>query len=117
MKVIIAGSRDITEYDPVVSAFQEWPYEEVTMVISGGARGVDTLAKQIADEWELPFTVFHPCWKKNGVKDKSAGHRRNRNMGDYADGLIAVWDGESPGTKGMIDYMESLNKPVFVWKV
>lgn len=110
MKVIIAGSRSITEYTTVVSAFQEWPYDECTMIVSGGARGVDKLGERIAKEWHLPIAIFTPNWDELG---KRAGMLRNIQMAHFAEGLIAVWDGKSKGTKHMIDTMTNLGKPVF----
>jgi hypothetical protein len=113
MKVIIAGSRTITEYDDVVTAFQEWPYWECTEIVSGGARGVDRLGERIAKEWNLPVTKFIPGWDEFG---KRAGYLRNAEMAKYADGLIAVWDGQSKGTKHMIDLMLEAGKPVYVYE-
>ena len=111
MKVIIAGSRTITSYLTVVTAFQECPFGPATEIVSGGAIGVDKLGERIATEWELDLVIFKPNWKKYG---KAAGFLRNQKMGDYADALIAVWDGKSRGTKQMIEYMESLNKKVYI---
>ena len=113
MKLIIAGSRSITEYDAVVSAFQEWPYAEATEIVSGGARGVDRLGERVAKEWQLPVTKFIPGWDEFG---KRAGILRNIEMANYADGLIAVWDGKSKGTLHMIETMTHLGKPVFVYE-
>ena len=43
---------------------------------------------------------YYPAeWEKHG---KAAGYKRNARMADNADGLLAVWDGESRGTKHMI---------------
>ena len=83
----------------------------VTEVVSGGAAGVDSLGEDWAtNEW-VPLRVFGPDWGRYG---KSAGFRRNEQMGDYADALVALWDGQSRGTKHMIEYMRSLGKPVHV---
>lgn len=110
MKVIVAGSRSITSSVLVVAAIinSEFYVEEI---VSGTARGVDSIGEAWAHFASLPVTRFYPKWSTLG---KSAGIHRNIEMGNYADALIAVWDGKSKGTKHMIDYMRSLNKPVYV---
>lgn len=99
MKVIIAGGRDITDYNLVLTAINESDFE-ITEVVSGMASGVDQLAIQYANENNLPIQQFWAEWNFYG---KSAGPIRNRQMADYADALIAIWDGKSRGTKNMID--------------
>lgn len=111
MKTIIAGSRNCSEYDVAISAFQECPFK-VSLIVSGGAKGVDKMGESLATELQLPLVVFHANWEGEGRK---AGPLRNIRMGDYADALIAIWDGKSTGTKHMIDYMIKLKKPVFIW--
>ena len=112
MRVIVAGSREGFVARNVFEAIEESKFT-ITELVSGGARGVDRDGEYYARLNKLPIKQFIPDWDGLG---KSAGHRRNRTMGDYADALIAVWDGKSPGTKGMIDYMKSLNKPVYVYQ-
>ena len=70
-------------------------------VVCGKARGADTFGETYAYNASIPVKEFPADWKGLG---KGAGHIRNKQMGDYADALIAVWDGESRGTKNMIDY-------------
>ena len=53
MKLIIAGSRDGVTWEDAVTAFQEWPREAATEIVSGGARGADRFGERIAKEWEL----------------------------------------------------------------
>ena len=114
MKTIIAGSRGITDLQVVVNAAMN-AYEEtdirITSVVSGAARGVDRLGEQFA--LGVPIKRFPALWKQHG---KSAGFIRNHQMAQYADALIAVWDGESRGTKNMIDQMKRLDKPVYVYQ-
>lgn len=86
MKLIIAGSRTITDYDIVKNAFILFPYE-VTEIISGGARGVDKIGEQIAKEFNIPFTIFNADWEQFG---KSAGYIRNTQMAQYADALLSI---------------------------
>jgi len=115
MKLIIAGSRTITDYYTVRNAVIEsglWSeYGKDISVVCGMAKGVDMLGYEFAKRNSLTIHEFPADWDKYG---KSAGHRRNREMGDFADELLAIWDGKSRGTKGMIEYMQSLSKPVYV---
>lgn len=110
MKVIIAGSRDIEDPDFVYQAVEKSGYN-VTEVVSGKARGVDFLGELWANVNHVPIKGFPADWDTYG---KSAGPIRNRQMAEYADVLIAVWDGKSKGTKDMIKQMKSLDKPCFV---
>lgn len=115
MKTIIAGSRDNIEYRDVLSAMEECPWSsEITEVVSGKARGVDTFGEQWATENGVVVKEFPADWKKFG---RSAGIKRNEQIGDYADALIAVWDGESRGTKHMIDYSKNKGLRVFVYNL
>lgn len=98
MRTIIAGSRSVTEYSIVRRTVEESEIT-VTTVISGGARGVDTLGERWARENNIPVERHEANWKKYG---KSAGMIRNKIMADNAEALIAVWDGKSHGTKAMI---------------
>lgn len=61
---------------------------------------------------KIPVKQFPADWDQFG---KAAGHIRNKQMAEYADALVAVWDGKSPGTKNMITTMQSLNKPVYIY--
>lgn len=109
-KIIIAGSRGIDQLETVRQAYRESGFEAVE-IVSGGARGVDRLGEALAKELELPVEPFIPDWDTQG---RAAGMIRNHKMGDYAGALVAIWDGTSPGTKGMIDYMKKLGKPSYV---
>ena len=107
MKVIVAGGRDFKNYKLLkctLDNFQQ-EYGNITEVISGTAIGVDKLGEQYANENNIPIKRFVPDWQGLG---KKAGHVRNRKMGDYAKEhngmLVAFWDKQSRGTKGMIDY-------------
>lgn len=111
MKVIIAGSRGITDWDTVCYAIRDSKFA-ITEVVSGMAKGVDTLAIEWGHSLFIDVKCFPADWRKYG---NSAGIHRNIEMGNYADALIAIWDGESKGTKHMISYMNKLNKKVFIY--
>ena len=107
MKVIVAGGRDFNDYEllkETLDNFQQ-EYGNIAEVVSGGARGSDKLGEQYANENNIPIKRFVPDWEGLG---KKAGFVRNRKMGDYAKEhngmLVAFWDKQSRGTKGMIDY-------------
>ena len=105
-KVIIAGSRSFTDY-ALLKAYADFKLsavQDAIEVVSGGARGADALGERYAKEKGYWLTVFPADWQKYG---KSAGYKRNSEMADYADALIAFWDGSSRGTKHMIDLAES----------
>lgn len=101
-KVIIAGSRDFTSYSVLCSAMTECFGDESGLgeVVSGGARGADILGERWATEKNITLARFPAHWNTYG---KSAGYIRNKQMAEYADILVALWDGESRGTKHMID--------------
>ena len=111
MKVIIAGSRSIGDYDAVCKAIDAFLLKSgpITEVVSGRAAGVDSLGEMYARQHNVPVKLFPPEWKKHG---KKAGFLRNEEMADYADALIAVWDGASRGTQHMMDQMTKRGKPI-----
>jgi hypothetical protein len=110
MRIIIAGSRSITDYGKVCDAVRRSGFA-ITRVVSGMAAGVDSLAVRFAAEHGLPCDRFPAEWKKCG---RSAGYRRNAVMAQHADALIAVWDGKSPGTRHMIETAKARGLTVFV---
>lgn len=114
VRVIIAGSRSIDDYALTDAAMAQMaaggPNRGRYEIVAGGADGVDQHAKKWAERYECEFTEFDPSrpdntrtdysWEKHG---KKAGPLRNQEMAEYADMLVAVWDGESSGTRDMID--------------
>lgn len=110
MKTIIAGSRNIDLYSVLEDAVKESGFQ-ITQVVSGGAKGVDRLGETYASKNNIPLTVSLADWEAYGRK---AGIVRNQEMAAYADALIAIWDGTSPGTKNMIDEAKKRNLKVFV---
>lgn len=112
MKVIIAGSRDITDYSYVRDSVDNSPFE-ITEVVSGCAKGVDIIGEQLAATYHTPVKKFPADWTKYG---KSAGPIRNRQMAEYADAAIVIHNG-SKGSLNMIQTMKKLNKPVYEVRV
>jgi len=105
LKVIIAGCRNFDDYEMlkhyVDHILQNVAQRESIEIVSGGAKGADTLGERYATERGYKITRFLADWDKYG---RGAGPKRNEQMGDYADALIAFWDGQSRGTKHMIEY-------------
>ena len=112
MKVIIAGSRGITDYTILCNAIAQSDFSNITEVVSGCARGVDKLGERWASEQTFLLTRMRANWGRFG---QAAGQYRNREMAEYADGLLVLWDGESRGTLHMIDCMRRLGKPYEVY--
>lgn len=112
-KVIVAGGRDFASFTRLCMIldghFRETGGVEI---VSGGARGVDSMAERWARTRGI-FCDVHPAdWKKYG---KRAGMVRNAEMAEIADELVAIWNGESRGTAAMIDMMKRRGKPVTVY--
>ena len=106
MKLLIAGSRGITDFDLA-------PYipDDTDTIISGGAKGIDTLAEQYAEQNGLKKIIIKPEYEKYG---KAAPIKRNETMVELADAVLVIWDGKSKGTKYTIDYAKKLNKEITV---
>lgn len=116
MKTIIAGSRTITSYQEVQLAI-EASHFKITEVVSGCAQGPDTIGQMWASNAGIPIKKFPADWDKFG---NAAGIIRNTEMAKYAgpDGaLIAIWDGQSSGTRSMIALARKYGLKVFVHPV
>ena len=107
-RIIVAGSRNFVDYGKLEASLNEIinGIRETVTIISGGARGADSLGERYAIDHDLSLVRFPADWKTKG---RAAGVIRNREMAEYAvrDGatgiLVAFWDGESRGTKNMIN--------------
>lgn len=112
LNVIIAGSREFTDYSLVEKAVEYSGFFLFT-IVDGCARGIDTLAIDYAKANKIPYMPYPARWKLYGRY--RAGHLRNYTMALNADALIAVWDGESKGTGDMIKIAKRLGLRVFVY--
>lgn len=106
MKVAVIGSRGLWVED--VGAYLP---PGVTELVSGGAKGIDTCAKEYALSHGLKLTEFLPDYRRYG---RAAPLVRNREIVAYADQVLAFWDGKSPGTKYVIDQCKKQKKTVTV---
>lgn len=109
-KVIVAGSRTFNNYQ-LLKIELDKRKDKISEVVCGEAKGADSFGKTWAIQNNIPVTSCFADWKTHGA---AAGYIRNHQMGDYADELIAFWDGQSSGTKDMIDYMDKLKKKVSI---
>lgn len=109
MKVIIAGSRTITDPIHVYAAVLACGWiDEITEVVSGKARGVDTLGEQWADVVGIPVKSFPVTKEDYRILGRwQAPKARNTRMAEYADALILVWDGLSGGSRDMKEKAEA----------
>ena len=106
LKIIIAGSRNFNDKDFVYEKLDKIlsNYEDIE-IVEGGARGVDSLARQYAIDYKIPYKEFSAHWDAYG---KAAGGIRNDQMAQYGDMLIAFYNG-SKGTKNMINAAKRKN--------
>lgn len=101
MKVAVIGSRslniDISKYIP----------KETSCIITGGAKGIDSIAKQYAIDNNIELIEIKPEYGRYG---KAAPVLRNKTIIDKADYVLAFWNGESKGTKSAFNYARKIGK-------
>lgn len=124
MKLIVAGSRTVDKYRALYE-FLKWNIDSLDIVpsntelVSGmcprGADQVPYLLKRLSGVVPDPSMIIHEFPAKWDVHGKAAGHIRNKEMADFADALLLIWDGKSPGSKNMKQNMEKLGKKV--WEI
>lgn len=110
MKTIIAGTSSLNNYQDVLKAIKDSGFN-ITEVVCGMAKGPDTFGEMYAKANHIPVVYFPADWNSHG---RAAGPIRNKEMGDYSEALIAIWDGVSKGTKNMIDYALKKRLKVYV---
>jgi len=113
MKLIIAGGRNFVNYEQLCKECDHLLHDQTNIEIVSGAyyKGADKLGEQYAVERGFLLTKFPANWNQYG---KAAGPKRNRQMANYANALIAFWDGKSRGTKNMIDLAKRFNLKIEV---
>lgn len=125
MKVAIVGSREIKDYSILEEAVKKSNFK-ITEVVSGGAKGVDSLAEEFANNNNIECTVFKPDWNNinapNAIVKTNeygkqynvlAGFERNTKIVEYCDAMIAI-DNGSNGTGDSIKKMQATGKPLYV---
>ena len=106
MKLLIAGSRSIARFD-----LKDHVPQEVSLIISGGAKGIDAVAEEYADRHRISKLILHPRYDLYG---RSAPLTRNEMMVELADAVLVIWDGESRGAEFTIRYAEKRGKKIEV---
>ena len=99
MKIAVIGGRDFDDYELMKKVLDE-KLAEIEIIVSGGAKGADSLAERYALEKKIDIIVFEADWKKHG---RAAGPIRNKKIITEADLVVAFWDGKSKGTKSSIN--------------
>ena len=110
MKIVIAGSRTVRDENQVRSRIHHILSEldiEPSEIVSGKAIGPDTIGETYAMMFNIPIKEMPANWNKHG---KAAGPIRNKQMAEYTDMAIVFWDGESAGSKNMINEMSKQKK-------
>ena len=103
MKMAILGSRNLTNI-----ALEKYVLDDVDEIVSGGAVGVDSCAAEYAKFRKIKLTEFIPEYERYG---RAAPIVRNKKIVDYADKVIAFWNGKSKGTLSVIQYAQKTGKP------
>lgn len=106
MKLLVAGSRSIKEYD-----LEGLVLEGVTLIITGGASGIDEIAEEYADKKRISKLVLRPRYDLYG---KAAPLKRNEEMVEICDMALVIWDGKSRGAKYTIECAKRMGKTVKV---
>lgn len=111
MNVAVIGSRTFENFALVESTLASIPV--ISRVVSGGAKGADSLAQQYAEQNQIPVEIFKPDWKRFG---RGAGVVRNREIIEAAEMVVAFWDGKSKGTESSIKMAQAKRIPVKIVK-
>lgn len=131
MKVLVAGGRDFTNAEAIIHFINDLmaegklPEDTPLELVCGMAQGADITAYHVFKNNGLTIHEFPADWKdmsepcirkvnKYGAYNALAGMKRNTEMSEVAEVLIAFWDGVSKGTKDMINKMQALGKPVYI---
>ena len=112
MKLAVIGSKEFTDYSKLKSVLD--PVSGISVIVSGGSPGTDTLAKQYSFQNKIKFLEFPPDYKKYSNKAK---HVRDKLIVEHCDRIIAFWDGKCEGTKNTMDYGKELGKSIKVIRI
>ncbi len=110
MKIAIIGSRSLHN----VADLEKYIPLETTLIISGGAKGIDALAEKYAAKNGIHTKIIKPEYEKY---KRYAPLKRNQTIVEACDVIIAFWDGKSKGTKYTIDYALKAGKPVRIYTI
>lgn len=114
MNIGIVGGRDFKNYDLLKEKLVDFiGVNDITVdaIVSGGAKGADTLAKKFAEDIGVQILVFKPEFDKYG---RRAALERNTLIIDHSDVVFAFWDGKSKGTFDSITKAKKREKKLFI---
>ena len=112
MIAAVVGSRSFEDYEFLKEHLNK--IHSIEKIVSGGAKGADSLAARYAKENKIELLEFLPDWEKNG---KAAGFIRNKQIVKESDIVIAFWDGTSHGTAHSIRLAKKMKKQLTVINV
>lgn len=114
MKVAIVGSRGFTDYKNLsIFIRKNISVDKIDLIISGGAKGTDTLAEEFAKEYNIETLIFKPDWEGLG---RIAGMARNKDIIKNSDVVFVFWDGQSKGTKNSLHLAEKFKKTIYLYQ-
>lgn len=112
-RVVVAGGREFSDYETLARFLDRLLKNKVDThsiaIVSGCARGADKLGERYANERKYQLLQFPADWDRHG---KSAGYKRNKVMAQNSDASAIFWDGQSKGTKHMIDLTQQYGNPL-----
>ena len=114
-RIVIAGCRNYNNFEEakvfIEECLKEFKENFTIIIISGCCSGADKIGEKYAEENGFKIERYPAEWQKYG---RSAGPKRNRKMAEISDFIICFWDGQSRGTKSMIEYTKTLEKELRV---
>lgn len=113
MNIAIVGSRKWVDPNPIEAVCRAASVYDLhgSTIVSGGARGPDSMAETYAQKWQVDYLVLLAKWQRQG---NQAGFIRNLRIVQHADIMFAFWDGKSAGTRHSFGQMHKAGKPVVV---
>lgn len=130
IRLAVVGSRNFTDKSRLFMELNELrKFYKITLIVSGGAKGADTFAENYAKEYGIKKLVLEadwtdmsePCRRKLNSSGKEynalAGFKRNSEIVENCDALVAFWDGTSPGTRDIIDKAKLTGKKVKIYNL
>lgn len=110
MKIAVIGSRSFNNYDLLEQTLNQY---SISLLVSGGANGADSLAQKYAKQYGKSILIHYPDWTYLG---KKAGYVRNKKIIDDSEKVIAFWNGTSKGTLNSIEEAKKQGKNVVIIK-
>ena len=114
VRITIGGCRDFEDYEVftgfVSECIEKMKPRDRIIILSGHCKGTDLMAEKYADEMGYEIEIHTADWKKYG---RAAGPKRNAEMIQNSNAVIAFWDGKSRGTKNLLEYAKKKSIPIY----